>query len=88
MFSFVGWTFDTQFANNNKEIIMALKASKESKEILKNSDEEWNRIRNQMNVKMIKEFEALKMVIKNENDIEEFDESNIGDLQKVFKILF
>lgn len=85
--SFVGWTFDTQFANNNKEIINGfLKASKESKEILKNSDEEWNRIRNQMNVKNDKEFEALKNGYK-KGIIEEFDESNITDLQKVFKIL-
>ena len=85
--SFVGWTFDTQFANNNKEIINGfLKASKESKEILKNSDEEWNRIRNQMNVKNDKEFEALKNGYK-KGIIEEFDDSNITDLQKVFKIL-
>ena len=85
--SFVGWTFDTQFANNNKEIINGfLKASKESKEILKNSDEEWNRIKNQMNVKNDEEFEALKNGYK-KGIIEEFDESNITDLQMVFKIL-
>ena len=58
--SFVGWTFDTKFANENKDLINAfLKASKESKEILKNSDEEWNRIKEQMSVKNDKEFEAL-----------------------------
>jgi NitT/TauT family transport system substrate-binding protein len=85
--SFVGWTFDTQFANNNKEIINAfLKASKESKEILKNSDEEWIRIKKQMNVKNDKEFESLKNGYK-KGIIEEFDENSINDLQKVFKIL-
>ena len=85
--SFVGWTFDTKFANSNKEIIDGfLKASKESKEILKNSDEEWNRIKNQMNVKNDKEFEALKNGYK-KGIIEEFDENSINDLQKVFKIL-
>ena len=85
--SFVGWTFDTKFANENKDLINAfLKASKESKEILKNSDEEWNRIKEQMNVKNDKEFEALKNGYK-KGIIENFDESNIADLQKVYKIL-
>ena len=85
--SFVGWTFDTKFANENKDLITAfLKASKESKEILKNSDEEWNRIKEQMSVKNDKEFEALKNGYK-KGIIEEFDENSIGDLQKVFKIL-
>lgn len=85
--SFVGWTFDTKFANENKDLINAfLKASKESKEILKNSDEEWNRIKEQMSVKNDKEFEALKNGYK-KGIIEEFDENSIGDLQKVFKIL-
>ena len=85
--SFVGWTFDEKFALENKELINAfLKASKESKEILKNSDEEWNRIKEQMSVKNDKEFEALKNGYK-KGIIEEFDENSIGDLQKVFKIL-
>ena len=85
--SFVGWTFDTKFANENKDLINAfLKASKESKEILKNSDEEWNRIKEQMSVKNDKELEALKNGYK-KGIIEEFDENSIGDLQKVFKIL-
>lgn len=85
--SFVGWTFDTQFANENKDLINAfLKASKESKEILRNSDKEWNRIKEQMNVKNEKEFEALKNGYK-KGIIEEFNENSISDLQKVFKIL-
>ena len=84
--SFVGWTFDTQFANSNKELINGfLKASKDSKEILK-SDEEWNRIRKQMNVKNDKEFESLKNGYK-KGIIEEFNKESINDLQKVFKIL-
>ena len=59
--SFVGWTFDSDFANENKDLINAfLKASSEAKDLLKNSNEEWNRIKEQMNVKNDVEFEALK----------------------------
>jgi NitT/TauT family transport system substrate-binding protein len=85
--SFVGWTFSSEFANENKDLINSfLKASKESKEILKNSDEEWNRIKQSMNVKNDEDFQALKNGYK-KGIIEKFDENNIDDLQKVFKIL-
>ena len=85
--SFVGWTFSSEFANENKDLINSfLKASKESKEILKNSDDEWNRIKQSMNVKNDEDFQALKNGYK-KGIIEKFDENNIDDLQKVFKIL-
>lgn len=85
--SFIGWTFDEKFALENKDLINAfLMASKESKEILKTSDEEWNRIKKLMNVKDDKEFEALKSGYK-KGIIEKFDEKNIADLQKIYKIL-
>jgi NitT/TauT family transport system substrate-binding protein len=85
--SFVGWTFDGEFASTNKDLINAfLMASHDSKEILKNSDEEWNRIRELMNVKNDKEFQSLKSAYK-KGIVEEFNEKNIVDLQKVYKIL-
>ena len=85
--SFVGWTFDSNFANENKDLINAfLKASSEAKDLLKNSNEEWNRIKNQMNVKNDVEFEALKNGYK-KGIIEEFNENSISDLEKIYKIL-
>ena len=85
--SFVGWTFDSDFANENKDLINAfLKASSEAKDLLKNSNEEWNRIKEQMNVKNDVEFEALKNGYK-KGIIEEFNENSISDLEKIYKIL-
>lgn len=85
--SFVGWTFDSDFANENKDLINAfLKASSEAKDLLKNSNEEWNRIKEQMNVKNDVEFEALKSGYK-KGIIEEFNENSISDLEKIYKIL-
>lgn len=85
--SFVGWVFNVDFASKNKNLINSfLKASFESKNILKNSPEEWNRIKPIMEVKSNSEFEALKDGYK-KGIIENFDESNIADLQKVYKIL-
>lgn len=85
--SFVGWTFDEKFALENKELINAfLKASKQAKEILQNDENEWNRIKNIMNVKNDIEFEALKSGYK-KGIITTFNQNNIDDFQKVFKIL-
>ncbi len=85
--SFVGWTFDEKFALENKELINAfLKASKQAKEILQNDEKEWNRIKNIMNVKNDIEFEALKSGYK-KGIITTFNQNNIDDFQKVFKIL-
>lgn len=85
--SFVGWTFDSDFANENKDLINAfLKASSEAKDLLKNSNEDWNRIKKQMNVKNDLEFEALKSGYK-KGIIDEFNENSISDLEKIYKIL-
>ncbi len=85
--SFVGWTFDEKFALENKELINAfLKASKQSKEILNNNSSEWDRIRSLMNVENDQEFEALKEGYK-KGIITTFNQQNIEDFQKVFKIL-
>ena len=85
--SFVGWTFDSDFANENKDLINGfLKASQEAKDLLKNNNEEWNRIKDQMNVKNDVEFEALKSGYK-KGIIEEFNENSISDLEKIYKIL-
>lgn len=85
--SFVGWVFDEKFALENKELINAfLKASKESKEILNNDSNEWNRIKPIMNVENDQEFEALKEGYK-KGIITTFNQQNIEDFQKVFKIL-
>lgn len=85
--SFVGWTFEEKFALENKELINAfLKASKQAKEILQNDKNEWNRIKNIMNVKNDKEFDALKNGYK-KGIITTFNQNNIDDFQKVFKIL-
>jgi NitT/TauT family transport system substrate-binding protein len=85
--SFVGWTFDSDFANENKDLINGfLKASKEAKDLLKNSNEEWNRIKKQMNVKNDVEFEALKSGYK-KGIIDEFNKDSINDLEKIYKIL-
>ncbi len=71
----------------NKELINAfLRASKQSKEILNSDENEWNRIRNIMQVESDEEFEALKNGYK-KGIITTFNEKNIDDFQKVFKIL-
>ena len=85
--SFVGWVFNKDFGLTNKDLINSfLKASIESKNILKTNDKEWDRIKPIMEVKSNSEFEALKNGYK-KGIIENFDESNIADLQKVYKIL-
>ena len=58
----------------------------ESKKILNEDDSQWDRIRKFMEVENDKDFEALKNGYK-EGIIKEFNEKNISDLQKVFKIL-
>lgn len=85
--SFVGWVFNKGFGLTNKDLINSfLKASIESKNILKTNDKEWDRIKPIMEVKSNGEFQALKNGYK-KGIIENFDESNISDLQKVYKIL-
>ncbi len=85
--SFVGWSFNRGFALQNKELIDSfLEASAQSKKILNESDLEWNRIRKLMDVENNADFEALKNGYK-AGIIKVFNQKNLDDLKKVFKIL-
>ena len=85
--SFVGWSFNRGFALQNKELIDSfLEASAQSKKILNQNDLEWNRIRKLMDVENNADFEALKNGYK-AGIIKEFNQKNLDDLKKVFKIL-
>lgn len=85
--SFVGWTFNRDFALKNKELINSfLNASLSSKKLLDSSDEEWNRIRPLMKVKDDITFEALKNGYK-KGIIKKFDKTNIESQEKIFEIL-
>lgn len=85
--SFVGWTFNRDFALKNKELINSfLNASLSSKKLLNNSNKEWDRIRPLMKVKDDKTFEALKNGYK-KGIIKKFDENNIQAQAKIFQIL-
>ena len=85
--SFVGWTFSRNFALQNKELINSfLEASYESKKILNENNQEWNKIRKIMDVTNDKDFEALKNGYK-AGIIKNFNSSDLVDLRKVFKIL-
>lgn len=85
--SFVGWSFNRGFALQNKELIDSfLEASAQSKKILNQNDLEWNRIRKLMDVENNADFEALKNGYK-AGIIKEFNQKNLDDLKKIFKIL-
>lgn len=86
--SFVGWTFSRNFALQKKELINSfLEASYESKKILNENNQEWDRIKKIMDVNNDKDFEALKNGYK-AGIIKDFDTTkDLTDLRKVFKIL-
>ena len=86
--SFVGWTFSRNFAMQKKDLINSfLEASYESKKILNENNQEWDRIKKIMDVNNDKDFEALKNGYR-AGIIKEFDATkDLGDLRKVFKIL-
>ena len=85
--SFVGWTFNRGFASQKKELINSfLEASYESKKILNENEQEWNRIRRLMDVNNDKDFEALKNGYR-AGIIKDFNSKDLVDLRKVFKIL-
>lgn len=85
--SFVGWTFNRNFALKNKQLINSfLDATLQSKKILNSDNQEWNRIRKDMNASDDETFEALKTGYK-KGIIKEFSQQNIDNLTKVFKIL-
>lgn len=56
----IGWVFSEKFANENKKIINGfLQASYETKKILNDNDDEWNKIQKNMHAKDDKIFKAL-----------------------------
>ena len=85
--SFVGWTFNRDFALNNKDLINSfLNATLQSKKILNFDDQEWNRIKKDMKVEDDATFEALKNGYR-KGIIKDFSQKEIDNLSKVFKIL-
>lgn len=84
---FVGWTFNRDFALNNKDLINSfLNATLQSKKILNFDDQEWNRIKKDMKVEDDATFEALKNGYR-KGIIKDFSQKEIDNLSKVFKIL-
>ena len=84
---FVGWTFNRNFALKNKELINSfIDATLQSKKILNFNNQEWNRIKKDMNVQDDATFEALKAGYR-KGIIKEFSQKDIDNLGKVFKIL-
>ena len=85
--SFVGWVFSKEFATKKSELLNSfLKANTQSKEFLNSSDNEWNKIRALMKVKNEEIFNSLKQQYK-KGTINKFDEKDIDDLEKIYKIL-
>jgi len=85
--SFVGWTFNRKKALKNEKLINSfLKASKESKDLLLNSDAEWERIKPIMGLNEANSFNSLVNGYRN-GIIKDFNQKNIDDSKKIFKIL-
>lgn len=86
--AFIGWTFKRDKALKNPKLYNSfLKASSKAKEILKNDDEEWNRIKSLvMQVEDEPTFEALKQGFR-DGIIRDFSKKNVEDSKKVFDIL-
>lgn len=83
----IGWIFSTKYASENKTLINNfLQAAYESKKILKDSNEEWERIRPAMKAKNDKVFESLKQGYR-DGIVEDFSSKNITSASKVFNIL-
>ena len=86
--AFIGWTFRRDKALENPKLYNSfLNASLEAKMILKESDNEWNRLKNQiMQVEDDETFEALKEGFQ-DGIIKDFSKKSIEDSKKVFDIL-
>lgn len=83
----IGWIFNTELALKNKKLFNSfLQASYETKKILNDSNEQWNRIKPKMKAKDEKTFEALKNGYRN-GIVKEFTSENIYSASKVFDIL-
>ena len=84
----IGWTFNREFANENKKTINSfLQASYETKKLLSTSLEEWNRIKPLMKVKNDEMFTALKNGYIN-GIVKNFSTIHIENSKKVFDILY
>ena len=84
----IGWTFNREFANENKNTINSfLQASYETKKLLSTSLEEWNRIKPLMKVKNDEMFTALKNGYIN-GIVKNFSTIHIENSKKVFDILY
>lgn len=84
----IGWTFNREFANKNKNTINSfLQASYETKKLLSSSNEQWNRIRPLMKVKNDQMFEALRSGYIN-GIVKNFSTIHIENSKKVFNILY
>lgn len=85
--SFVGWVFPKEFASKKAYLANSFfQAMDESKALLKNSDNEWNKIKALIKVKNQESFESLKEgYIK--GIVDSFDKKDIDDLEKIYTIL-
>lgn len=83
----VGWVFDESFAAKKPEALNGfLLASREARIILKNSDEEWERIRSLIHAENDQVFTELKNKYR-EGLLEHFDQKQIEELAELYLIL-
>ncbi|TLP38325.1 ABC transporter substrate-binding protein [Arcobacter arenosus] len=83
----IGWTFRRDLALMDPRLYDSfINASKSAKKILLKDDKEWDRIKPLMKVKDEATFNSLKEGYKN-GVILKFDEKNIEDSKKIFKVL-
>lgn len=85
--SFVGWTFNEEHANKNKNLYKAfIKSTHQAKNLLLNDEDQWKNLIKTMNVKSDGEFEALKEGYK-KGVIFEFNNDNLEASKKLFDLL-
>ncbi len=85
--SFVGWTFNEEYANKNKELYKAfIKSTHDAKKLLLTDDNQWKNLIKTMRVKSNDEFEALKEGYR-KGVIFEFNDENLEASKKLFELL-
>lgn len=85
--SFIGWVFNKSSALKNSELYNKfLNSSKEAKNILLNSDSEWERLKPKMRVKNDEVFLNLKSGFR-KGVVFGFEDVSFNDYNKVFSIL-
>lgn len=85
--SFVGWTFNEEHANKNKELYKAfIKSTHDAKKLLLTDDNQWKNLIKTMRVKSNDEFEALKEGYR-KGVIFEFNDENLEASKKLFELL-